>query len=167
MKVLFATACIAMLITSQTVNGQDLLLDFNSLTQDGGPHPQEGYQSYDAGHEVADDFVTKSYAAFGASVDFTPSWPDTTDNRVQQMIDRGAGNDANYLGQKLDLVTDFIGIRAAESSLLNLCIRVPPLEARWHIVPSRIDTGIDVMRRGFPHTQTAFRRRLAGRPEDH
>ena len=36
--------------------------------------------------------------------------PNTTDNRVQQMIDRGAGNDAQWLGSNLDLLTDFIGI---------------------------------------------------------
>ncbi len=97
-------------IGAAAAHGQDLLLDFNSTTQDGGPHLQAGYQAYDAGHEVIADFVPKSYSAFGTSVTVTPDWPDTTDNRVQQMIDRGAGNDANYDGEKLDLMTDFIGI---------------------------------------------------------
>ena len=36
----------------------ELLIDFNSTTQDGGPHNEAGYQAYDAGHEVAADFVT-------------------------------------------------------------------------------------------------------------
>lgn len=92
------------------VNAQDLLIDFNSTTQDGGPHNNAGYQAYDAGHEVAADFDTKTYAAFGTSVSLTPAWPNTTDNRVQQMIDRGAGNDANWADSDLDLVTDWLGI---------------------------------------------------------
>ena len=89
-----------------------LKVDFNSRTQDGGPHNQQGWEPYDAGHEVAADFITQSYAAFGATVSVTPSWPNTTDNRVQQMIDRGAGNDGNWnnAAGDLDLVTDFIGI---------------------------------------------------------
>ncbi len=95
-----------------------LMIDFNSLTQDGGPHNTAGWQAYDAGHEVATDFVAKSYSTTfsttgAATVSVTPSWPNTTDNRVQQMIDRGAANDANYTNPgsyPLDLVTDWIGI---------------------------------------------------------
>ena len=30
-----------------------LMIDFNSTTQDGGPHNQAGFQPYDAGHEMA------------------------------------------------------------------------------------------------------------------
>jgi hypothetical protein len=84
-----------------------LQVDFNSTNQDGGPHPQAGWSSYDAGHEVAADFVTQNYG--GISV--TPAWPNTTDNRVQQMIDRGAGNDNQWdnASGDLDLVTDFLG----------------------------------------------------------
>jgi hypothetical protein len=103
-----AVVCVA--VIGAGASAQDLWIDFNSTTQDGGPHNQAGYQPYDAGHEVSADFVTKSYAAFGTMVDLTPDWPDTTDNRVEQMIDRGPGNDANWQGQKLDLLTDFIGI---------------------------------------------------------
>ena len=89
----------------------ELNIDFNSTTQGGGPNPVGGkYSNYDAGHEVAVDFVTQSYDAFGTSVSVTPSWPDTTDNRVQQMIDRGGANDANWTGTDLELVTDFLGI---------------------------------------------------------
>ena len=92
------------------VNAQPLMIDFNSTTQDGGPHNQAGYQAYDAGHEVAADFVTQSYSAFGTTVGVTPAWPNTTAATVQQMIDRAVGNDDQWLGDKLDLVTDWIGI---------------------------------------------------------
>lgn len=91
-----------------------LLIDFNSLSQDGGPHNQEGYQAYDAGHEVALDFVTKEYEAMFFDEEYvislTPAWPNTTDNRVQQMIDRSPSFDANWLGDDLDLITDWLGI---------------------------------------------------------
>lgn len=100
-----------------------LFVDFNSTSQDDGPHNDTaaGFSAYDAGHEVDADFVTTNYDAFGTTIALTPSWSNTTDNRVQQMIDRGAGNDANWgdatsdLGQTppvfgLDLITDFIGI---------------------------------------------------------
>lgn len=77
-------------LVSANVHGQDALwVDFNSTSQDNGPHHHPDYQPYNAGHEVADDFVTAEYPAFGTTVSFTPSWPDTTDNRVMQSIDRG------------------------------------------------------------------------------
>lgn len=103
------TASVCAMLAPAVVSAQ-LWVDFNSTTQDGGPHPQAGYESYDAGHEVAADFVTMSYSAFGATIGVTPAWPNTTDNRVQQMIDRGMGNDDQWMGDDLDLLTDFLGI---------------------------------------------------------
>jgi hypothetical protein len=94
----------------QPAGATPLLIDFNSTTQDGGPHNQAGYQAYGAGHEVASDFVTQSYPAFGTTVSVTPDWTDTTDNRVRQMVDRGASFDADYDGNKPDLITDWIGV---------------------------------------------------------
>ncbi|MGJ8696565.1 MAG: hypothetical protein ACSHYF_09620 [Verrucomicrobiaceae bacterium] len=91
-------------------SGQALLVDFNSTTQDGGPHNELNYQAYNAGHEVETDFITQSFSALGSSISITPSWPDSTANTVMQMIDRAAGNDNNWGGSKLDLITDFIGI---------------------------------------------------------
>ena len=109
MRVFFAG--LVLLASTNVVLGQDaLLIDFNSLTQDGGPHPQEGYQSYDAGHEVAADFDTKEYEAFGTEVTVTPSWPDSTDPRTMQMIDRGGVHDAFWVGDKVDLLTDWLGV---------------------------------------------------------
>lgn len=120
------------LTAASVAHGQSWWLDFNSLSQDNGPHPTEGYLAYDAGHEVAADFVTQEYDVFGTTVSFTPSWPDSTDNRTQQMIDRGtqsgldedgfpivSSHDANWLfgddlllkeTGTLDLVTDWIGV---------------------------------------------------------
>lgn len=102
----------AAIAATASLSAQGLLIDFNSTSQDAGPHPQVGYESYDARHEVNLDFVTKSFAAFGTTIDVTPAWPNTTDNRVQQMIDRGSGNDANWNDGSgdLDLITDFLGI---------------------------------------------------------
>jgi len=108
-----------------------LFVDFNSNQDNGGDssgvddpalstanHNQKGYQSYHANHEVAAEFSTAAYSAFGTTVMLTPSWPDTTDNRVEQSIDRGTqdaagvvtgGNDANWKGQKINLITDWLG----------------------------------------------------------
>lgn len=90
-----------------TVQGQILKVDFNSTNQDGGPHNQEGWSAYDAGHEVAADFDTKDYDG----ITVTPAWPNTTANTVQQMIDRGSGNDDQWLNDAgdINLVTDFLG----------------------------------------------------------
>ena len=96
----------------------DLLVDFNSTNQDNGPRLQSGYQPYNAGHEAAADFLAaRSYSAFGTTVSLQVTWPDTTSNRVQQMLDRPAANDINWTGQKLDLLTDWIGVdtRTAEN----------------------------------------------------
>lgn len=50
------TTFATILISSQAASAQ-LKVDFNSLTQGGGPNPEPGFESYDAGHEVASDFV--------------------------------------------------------------------------------------------------------------
>jgi len=133
-KVLYTTATLFACLGSASAS---LWVDFNS-NQDGGgtpvvgdpadsanaTHNAAGYQSYHAAHEVATDFSTASYnttfALTGATtVTLTPTWSNTTDNRVQQSIDRGAGNDANYITPgafSLDLVTDWIGIDARTGS---------------------------------------------------
>ena len=73
---LFTVLCLAMAVSAQ---GQlPLKVDFNSTTQDGGPHNQAGYDAYDAGHEVATDFITRDYGG----ILVTPTWSNTTDNRV-------------------------------------------------------------------------------------
>jgi autotransporter-associated beta strand protein len=89
----------------------DLFVDFNSTNQNGGPHQQSGYQAYNAGHEVSADFLAaRSYGAFGTTVSLQVTWPDTTAATVKQMNDRPAASDANWIGQKPDLLTDWIGI---------------------------------------------------------
>lgn len=92
-----------------------LWVDFNSTSQDAGPHPDAAYQAYDAGHEVTTDFITQTFnvtfATLGTvDIAVTPAWPNSADNRVQQMIDRAAGNDNNWTDTNLDLVTDWLGI---------------------------------------------------------
>ena len=109
-KLTLIVAASALLVTG--ASGQ-LLIDFsNAGNQDGGNHDEAGWQTYKANHEVAADFVTQNFSAFGTTISLTPTWPDTDDNRVMQMIDRGAGNDANYSGILPDLMTDWIGADA-------------------------------------------------------
>ncbi|MDB4298364.1 PEP-CTERM sorting domain-containing protein [bacterium] len=87
-----------------------LLIDFGT-----GTSPVEaGYEAYTATHEVIASFTTQSYtptfAITGAgNVSLTPSWPTTTDNRVQQMIQRGVNNVNQWTGSGGNLVGDFIG----------------------------------------------------------
>jgi len=98
-----------------------LRLDFNSNQDSGGDsttagdpslsaaaHNQTGWSSYHANHEVIAEFTTVNYDG----ITVTPDWPNTTDNRVRQSIDRGTGNDDNWddAAGDLNLVTDFIGI---------------------------------------------------------
>ncbi|MGI9241319.1 MAG: hypothetical protein ACR2RV_10990, partial [Verrucomicrobiales bacterium] len=107
----FTAAVFVLSLCPPAVSDAQLLIDFNSTNQDGGPHNQSGYLAYDAGHEVAANFVAaRNYSAFGTTVSLSVDFPDTSDNRVQQMIDRGSGNDANWNGQKLDLLTDWVGV---------------------------------------------------------
>lgn len=90
------------------VHAQSLLVDFNS-TQGGPPENQPGYQAYDADHEMPDTFGPRTYPAFGTDVTITPAWPNTSAATVQQAIDRGADFDANWAGDQLALLTDWIG----------------------------------------------------------
>jgi hypothetical protein len=115
-----------------------LYVDFNSNQDNGGDsltdpdpalsvahHNQGGYQSYHANHEVASEFATAHYQAFGTTVTLTPTWPDTTDNRVMQSLDRtqqdpatGAVSqwDAYWQGDRLDLLTDCLGVDTRTSN---------------------------------------------------
>jgi hypothetical protein len=120
-KVMMFLLVVAVMMVNSASADLVLRVDFNS-NQDGGGtsiaagdpsesvanHNQAGWSSYHANHEVAAEFGTAVYG--GISV--TPAWPNTTDNRVQQSIDRGAGNDATWNNAEgdLNLVTDFIGI---------------------------------------------------------
>ncbi len=110
-----------------------LYVDFNSNQDEGGnsggeadpaysvaSHNQKGYQSYHANHEEQAEFATASYFVFSTWIWLTPSWPDTTRNTVQQSIDRtdqdAAGvvvadsNDANWKGDMINLLTDWLGV---------------------------------------------------------
>ena len=85
----------------------EFLIDFNSNQNGGGDsvgedpqtsvanNNQSGYQSYHANHEVAEEFSTATYNAFGAIITVTPRWPDSDNPLVQQSIGRGDGNNAN------------------------------------------------------------------------
>ena len=121
-KLMMCLAVVALLGMAGSASA-DLVLrvDFNS-NQDGGGdsttagdpglsvanHNQTGWSSYHANHEVIAEF---SPAVYGG-ITVTPDWPNTTDRRVRQSIDRGAGNDATWNNAEgdLNLVTDFIGI---------------------------------------------------------
>jgi hypothetical protein len=120
-KVIMCLAVVVLMTASSASAGIVLRVDFNS-NQDGGGdsstagdpslsvanHNQDGWSSYHANHEVTAEFTTANYGG----ITVTPAWPNTTDNRVQQSIDRGSSNDDNWddaLGY-LNLVTDFIGI---------------------------------------------------------
>lgn len=108
LRLLFSVTA-AFLFGSAIASAQPLLVDFNS-TQGGPAENEAGYQAYDAEHEVIASFGPRSYPAFGTDVTITPAWPNTEAATVQQAIDRGAANDANWVGNKLSLLTDWIGV---------------------------------------------------------
>lgn len=116
-RVLLKVSVVAPMIFWTQISASQLLIDFNSTNRDGGPHPEPGFQSYDAGHEVAADFITQSYnvvfSGENVTVTITPQWPNSSDSRVQQMLDRTG---ANWLGDNFDLLTDWIGTDTRASS---------------------------------------------------
>lgn len=107
---LLSLVVLACFILAPSASGQ-LLVDFN---QSNGLSNEPGYQSYGALHENAASFTTQSFTAnlMGADriVTLTPSWPNTTDNRVRQMIKRSAGQIASWEGNNTDLLADWIGV---------------------------------------------------------
>ena len=121
MKVALVAVLTLLLMVGSASAGIILRVDFNS-NQDGGGDSstagdpglsvanqnQPGWSSYHANHEVAAEFSTANYGG----ITVTPAWPNTTDNRVRQSIDRTAGFDSSWdnAAADLDLVTDFIGI---------------------------------------------------------
>ena len=117
-KLVLVAACVICL--GQSAAAQSLLIDFSQVDSTGAfttnSAPEPGYQQYNARHEVIGDVFetarTESYSAFGTTVDLMVSYPDTTDRRVRQMIARGAGHQANYVGEMLALVNDWVGIDA-------------------------------------------------------
>lgn len=99
---------ISLLSLTGFANAQ-LLVDFNSSTQDGGPNNESGYQPFTAPHEGSTPPVGVTYPAFGSSVTVTPSWPNSTSPNVRQFIDRNSGNDSNWGSSTVNLLTDWIG----------------------------------------------------------
>ena len=100
-KALFTS--LSILALAGLSQGQVLLVDFNSNQNGGGSsvgadpqdsaanHNQAGWLSYHANHEVAAEFSTATYPG---GITITPNWPNTTDNRVRQSIDRNGQNAA-------------------------------------------------------------------------
>lgn len=99
-----------------------LLIDFSHGTnvaggQAAGPQLMKGYQTYTADHEIEGDVNrTEVYTAFGSQVSLTVAYPDTTAATVKQLINRPDGNNANYKGEKVELMRDWIGIDARAAS---------------------------------------------------
>jgi hypothetical protein len=91
-----------------------LLVDFsNAGNQAAGPQVMNGYQSYIANHEVIGEVDhSQAFPAFGTSVTLTVEYPDSFTNTVRQMINRAEANNLNYIGEKVSLVRDWIGIDA-------------------------------------------------------
>lgn len=104
------------------------IVDFSSDASSGQTGPIHNQDSYPfvAAHEVdsvtdpaiaVDRSVTWPITSLGGSdVTVTISYPDTTDNRVMQMIGRPAEWADTYVGTELDLVRDFVGIDARSAS---------------------------------------------------
>lgn len=109
-KLLCAALCCCLI---SSVAHAQLWVDFNSTSQDGGPNNNEGWQAYDEDHEDKQDtdgWKSAVYSTSFGDVSVTPDWPNTDDINVEQSIDRGAGNDANWTDTDLNLVTDWLGI---------------------------------------------------------
>ena len=122
-------AVLALALSLAAPASAQLMVDFNSNQSGGGApvagnptdpanaaHQEPGWECYHAGHEVAGDFVTATYnatfASGGATVELTPSWPNTTDNRVQQSIGRSQGQSDTWLGENGNMLRDWIGADA-------------------------------------------------------
>lgn len=87
----------------------------------GASSVEAGYEAYQATHENIASFTTQSYTPTfaltgAANVSLTPDWPNTTDNRVRQMLARGATNVNQWNGSNTDLLQDFIGIDTRTAS---------------------------------------------------
>lgn len=95
-----------------------LLIDFSNGPgavggQPAGPRIMQGYQTFTADHET-DGSVdrTEAYTAFGAQISLKVSYPEGTPPTVKQLINRADNFDANYQGEKVSLMRDWIGIDA-------------------------------------------------------
>ena len=111
----FAALC---LMFTATASAQDLWIDFNSTSQDGDAHNHPDYQPYDAAHEVPEDFNTKEYEAFGTTVSFTPSFPDSADQaNTMQSIDRGTQGGFDGFGIQIVSSHDFFWFAEDEFAL--------------------------------------------------
>ncbi len=126
-NVMMYVVAATLVLTAGSASAAILSVDFNSNQDDGGDsalagapnlsealHNQPGWSSYHANHEVPEEFGTANYGG----ITVTPAWPNTTDNRVQQSIDRTADWDASWdnAAGDLDLITDFIGIDTRTSN---------------------------------------------------
>ena len=102
---------LALLLAPSIASAQDLLVDFNSTTQGGGPTNQAGYQAFDAAHENNADFSSaRSYSAFG-NHHFAHHHLPRLDRQPHQADDRSRCRQRLELDRpKIDLITDWIGV---------------------------------------------------------
>lgn len=107
------TALLAFSSLSFGQTAQDLKIDFGQFVLNEGNVTvsllEDGFQAYNAQHEVTSTFNAQQFNAFGSMVTLTPVFA-TTDRRTQQSLDRPAANDNNWRGTQLALLTDFIGV---------------------------------------------------------
>ena len=79
-KVLFLIVCMSIgLSNAQT----KLMIDFSAT----GGAVQSGYEAYEATHEVANTFDTKTYSTFGKTISITPSWAEGAVPAVMQTME--------------------------------------------------------------------------------
>jgi hypothetical protein len=110
MKKQILTSLLALGTVATTANAA-LWIDFGRS----GQVLEAGYVGFDDNHETATTGAAQSFATSfansgAASVDVAASWTNTSDNRVKQVIVRGAGNNATWTDTTgVGLVQDWIG----------------------------------------------------------
>ncbi|MGB6220205.1 hypothetical protein [Haloferula sp.] len=147
-----------------------LFIDFssNGTGSQEGPFQDPAYSRFVANHEVDSSNVltgqlivdrSESYSvpAFTGSPTVTlgVAFPDSTDNRVKQLIGRNDGFTANYQGEHANLMRDWIGIDARAASGGN----GPGVDTTMAFTLSGLPAGI-YQYRGYHHdianVQAAF-----------
>ncbi|MDB0056237.1 PEP-CTERM sorting domain-containing protein [Akkermansiaceae bacterium] len=88
-----------------------LLINFQRT---GAASTEAGYENYLATHENSGSFTTQSYTPTfaitgAASVSITPAFPNTSNQAVQQVIQRTPVQKASWTGIKQNLVNEWIG----------------------------------------------------------
>ena len=110
-KVMYFLPVVLLAALLQAQEAETFKVDFDGNLYGTQGLTQDGFQSYDADHEVIATFGPREYTAFGKTITLEPTWADGAPNTAMQALTRRFFGEFPYefTGAEVALIEDWIG----------------------------------------------------------